>query len=37
VDAEQLADKRFLVSILKLEHTPLKYPRRPGMPAKRPL
>jgi len=37
VDVEQLTDNRFLVTVHKLKPTPLKYPRRPGMPAKRPL
>ncbi len=31
------ADKRFLVVITKTAPTPAAYPRRPGMPAKRPL
>jgi 16S rRNA (guanine527-N7)-methyltransferase len=33
----EFADKRFLVVIDKLSPTPPKYPRRPGIPAKRPL
>lgn len=32
-----LNEPRSLVLIEKVEHTPAKYPRRPGMPAKRPL
>jgi 16S rRNA (guanine527-N7)-methyltransferase len=37
VDLPEFADKRFLVIIDKLSPTPPKYPRRPGIPAKRPL
>jgi 16S rRNA (guanine527-N7)-methyltransferase len=37
VDLAEFADKRFLVIIDKLSPTPAKYPRRPGIPAKRPL
>jgi 16S rRNA (guanine527-N7)-methyltransferase len=37
VDLKELADKRYLVVIKKIAPTPAKYPRRPGMPAKRPL
>jgi 16S rRNA (guanine527-N7)-methyltransferase len=37
VDLAEFADKRCLVVIDKLSPTPPKYPRRPGMPAKRPL
>jgi 16S rRNA (guanine527-N7)-methyltransferase len=37
VDLPEFADKRFLVIIDKLSPTPVKYPRRPGIPAKRPL
>jgi 16S rRNA (guanine527-N7)-methyltransferase len=37
VDLPEFADKRFLVIIDKLSPTPAKYPRRPGIPAKRPL
>lgn len=37
VDLEELADRRYLVVIKKIAPTPAKYPRRPGMPAKRPL
>lgn len=32
-----LAETRYLVVVNKVAATPLKYPRRPGMPAKRPL
>lgn len=32
-----LSDDRYLVIIEKVKHTPLKYPRRPGVPARRPL
>ena len=32
-----LAEKRNLVVIEKIARTPVRYPRRPGMPAKRPL
>jgi 16S rRNA (guanine527-N7)-methyltransferase len=37
IDLPEFADKRFLVVIDKLSPTPPKYPRRPGIPAKRPL
>ena len=37
VDLEELSDRRYLVVIKKIAPTPVKYPRRPGMPAKRPL
>jgi 16S rRNA (guanine527-N7)-methyltransferase len=37
VDLAQFADERYLVIIDKLSPTPEKYPRRPGLPAKRPL
>ena len=37
IDLSEFADKRFLVVIDKLSPTPPKYPRRPGIPAKRPL
>ena len=30
-------EKRLLISIIKSKPTPIKYPRRPGMPKKRPL
>jgi 16S rRNA (guanine527-N7)-methyltransferase len=37
VDIAGLADERYLVIIDKVSPTPAKYPRRPGLPAKRPL
>jgi 16S rRNA (guanine527-N7)-methyltransferase len=37
VDLEEFADERYLVVIDKLSPTSPKYPRRPGIPAKRPL
>ncbi len=37
VNLEELADRRYLVVIKKIAPTSAKYPRRPGMPAKRPL
>lgn len=37
VDLEEFADERYLVVIDKVSLTPSKYPRRPGMPTKRPL
>lgn len=37
VDLEEFADERRLVIIDKVSPTPPKYPRRPGIPAKRPL
>ena len=37
VDVEGLRDRRVLVVIKKIADTPAKYPRRPGMPKKRPL
>jgi 16S rRNA (guanine527-N7)-methyltransferase len=37
VDLPELADKRLLVVMEKTSPTPEKYPRRAGMPAKRPL
>lgn len=37
LDLAEFADKRYLVVIDKISETPQKYPRRPGMPAKRPL
>ena len=37
VDLAEFADKRYLVVIDKLSPTSPKYPRRPGIPAKRPL
>ena len=37
IDLEEFADERYLVIIDKVSPTPKLYPRRPGMPAKRPL
>ena len=37
VDLEEFADERWLVVIDKVSATPPQYPRRPGIPAKRPL
>jgi len=37
VEAEGLDDERYLVVVDKIRATPEKYPRRPGMPEKRPL
>jgi len=37
VELEALSDERYLVIVDKIEPTPEKYPRRPGMPAKRPI
>ncbi len=37
VELEEFTDERCLVIIDKLSPTPEKYPRRPGIPAKRPL
>ena len=37
VDLAEFADKRYLVVVNKVSPTPPKYPRRPGIPAKRPL
>ena len=37
IDLEELADERWLVVIDKLSPTPQKYPRRPGIPTKRPI
>ena len=37
VDAEGLRDGRSLVVVDKVKPTPVKYPRRPGLPAKHPL
>lgn len=37
VTIEELPDNRWLVAIDKIEPTPTQYPRRPGMPEKRPL
>jgi len=37
IDVEEFSDERYLVIIDKVSPTPEKYPRRPGIPAKRPL
>jgi 16S rRNA (guanine527-N7)-methyltransferase len=37
IDLEEFADERQLVVIDKVSPTPAQYPRRPGIPAKRPL
>ena len=37
VDLEEFGDKRCLVVIDKVKPTPPQYPRRPGIPAKRPI
>ncbi|MFC1932706.1 16S rRNA (guanine(527)-N(7))-methyltransferase RsmG [Chloroflexota bacterium] len=37
VDMEEFTDKRQLIIIDKVTSTPYQYPRRPGIPAKRPL
>jgi len=37
VDIENLKDDRLVVSIQKISHTPMKYPRKSGIPRKRPL
>jgi len=37
IDMEEFTDERYLVIIDKVAETPPQYPRRPGMPAKRPL
>jgi 16S rRNA (guanine527-N7)-methyltransferase len=37
VELEEFADERYLVVIDKVSPTPPQYPRRPGIPAKRPL
>lgn len=37
VNLEELADERYLVVIDKVSPTPEQYPRRPGIPAKRPI
>ena len=37
IEIKELNDKRYLVVIYKISPTPDKYPRRPGMPAKRPI
>ncbi|MBI2847616.1 MAG: 16S rRNA (guanine(527)-N(7))-methyltransferase RsmG [Chloroflexi bacterium] len=37
IELEELSDKRYLVIIDKVSSTPTHYPRRAGMPAKRPI
>ncbi len=37
IELEEFTDKRYLVVIDKVAPTPEKYPRRPGIPAKRPI
>lgn len=37
VDMEEIGEPRWLVVLTKLAASPLRYPRRPGLPAKRPL
>jgi 16S rRNA (guanine527-N7)-methyltransferase len=37
IDLEEFTDERYLVVIDKVAPTPAQYPRRPGIPAKRPL
>jgi len=37
IDLEEFTDKRWLVIIDKVSPTPEQYPRRPGIPVKRPL
>ncbi len=37
IELPEFADERWLVVIDKVEKTPPQYPRRPGVPAKRPL
>jgi len=37
VELEELSDERFLVIIDKIYPTPEKYPRRPGIPVRRPI
>ena len=37
IELEELADERYLVTIDKVAPTPQGYPRRPGIPAKRPI
>jgi len=37
IDLEEFGDKRWLVVVDKIMLTPQQYPRRPGMPAKRPV
>lgn len=37
VQVPNLKGERFLLEISKVKETPSKYPRRPGIPKKRPL
>ena len=37
IELGELADERYLVIVDKIARTPEKYPRRPGIPAKRPI
>ena len=37
IELDELSDERYLVIINKIAPTPDKYPRRPGMPTKRPI
>ncbi|MCJ7764048.1 MAG: 16S rRNA (guanine(527)-N(7))-methyltransferase RsmG [Dehalococcoidales bacterium] len=37
VELDELADERYLLIVDKIAPTPDKYPRRPGIPAKRPI
>ncbi len=37
IDLKEFADERYLVIIDKVSSTPHQYPRRPGIPAKRPI
>lgn len=37
IDLEEFNDQRHLVIVDKISHTPEKYPRRPGIPKKRPI
>lgn len=37
IELEEFSDERYLIIIDKVSTTPAQYPRRPGMPAKRPI
>lgn len=37
IELEEFTDERYLIIIEKVTPTPTQYPRRPGMPAKRPI
>ncbi len=37
IELEELSDERYLVIVDKIAPTPEQYPRRPGIPAKRPI